>query len=101
MSKEASKTRNMKEAIENDTVFNGEREVSVADIRKFIPAEFFVKKESRFFISVAFSLSLTLVVAFLAHTYLPLTWAALPLWLIYAAVEGTIATGIWVKFRFI
>jgi len=101
MSKEASKTRNMKEAIENDTIFNGEREISVADIRKFIPAEFFVKKESRFLISVAFSLSLTLVVAFLADRYLPLTWAALPLWLIYAAIEGTIATGVWVTFTFI
>lgn len=47
-------------------------------------------------ISVAFSLSLTLAVAFLADRYLPLTWAALPLWLIYAAIEGTIATGLWV-----
>ncbi|EAS03232.2 fatty acid desaturase (macronuclear) [Tetrahymena thermophila SB210] len=85
-----------KSSIENDTVFNGEKEISVGDIRKFIPAEYFVKRESRFLISVLYSLSLTLFTAFLADRYLRLEWAYLPLWIAYAVINGTIATGLWV-----
>lgn len=92
-------SENKVEAVQtsNDSVFNGEREVTVGDIRKHIPAHLFVKNEARFFVSVFFSLSLTFFVAFLADRFIPLTLAALPLWIIYAAINGTIATGLWVS----
>lgn len=50
----------------------------------------------RFLISVGFSVSFTLLFGFLFWKFVPFTWAYLPVWLAYAVVEGTIATGIWV-----
>lgn len=85
--------------IENDTVFNGEREVSVGDIRKHIPAHLFVRSEARFLVSVLFSLSFTLLIGYIAHSFIPVTFAALPLWFLYAFINGTVATGIWVSLR--
>jgi len=49
--------------------------------------------------SLAYTASSILQVAatgFLAWKYIPMTWAALPLWLAYAVVQGTFATGLWV-----
>lgn len=47
-------------------------------------------------ISVFFSLSLVLCIGYFTEKLLPLSWAYLPIWIIYAAVNGTVATGLWV-----
>jgi omega-6 fatty acid desaturase (delta-12 desaturase) len=41
-------------------------------------------------------LTLTLATYYLAEKYIPLTIWALPLWIAYAFICGTIATGLWV-----
>lgn len=97
MGKDQVQTKTNQGSIEKDTIFNGEREISVGDIRKFIPAHYFIKNEARFMISVLFSLSFTLIIGYLADRYIPFTWGALPIWIIYAAVNGTVATGLWVN----
>lgn len=43
-----------------------------------------------------YSLSSILAVGVLAHYVIPLEWWALPIWVLYACVNGTIATGLWV-----
>lgn len=47
-------------------------------------------------ISVFFSLSFVLLTGFLAHKFIPLTVYYIPVWILYAVVNGTIATGLWV-----
>lgn len=73
-----------------------EKELTIEDIKKAIPAYLFKKDESRFLISVGFSVSLTLITGFLAYKFIPLNIYMLPLWILYAFVNGTIATGVWV-----
>lgn len=73
-----------------------QKELTVEDIRKAIPAHFFKKDEARFIIDVAFSVSLTLFTGFMAYKFIPLTVYMIPVWILYAIVNGTIATGIWV-----
>jgi len=43
-----------------------------------------------------FSVSLTLMCGYLAKNYIPLTVGMTPVWLLYALITGTIATGVWV-----
>lgn len=81
---------------ETDTIFNGEREISIADIKNAIPPEYFIKNEVRFMVSVLYSLSSTLLIGYLAKTYIPLTAWTIPIWIAYAAICGTVATGLWV-----
>ncbi len=64
------------------------------EIRKAIPAELFVKNEFHFLISVAYSVSFTVLLIYLAKLYIPYTWLMIPLWIIYAIFTGTVATGI-------
>jgi len=47
-------------------------------------------------VSVCYSLSFSILVAYLAKTYIPVTWIFLPVWIIYAVVAGTIWFGIWI-----
>lgn len=75
---------------------NGKQEITVEDIRKAIPKELFVKSEIRFLLSVAQSLCLTLATYYLAEKYIPLSIQAIPIWIAYAFICGTIATGLWV-----
>lgn len=49
-----------------------------------------------FLISLGYSLSLTLATAYLAYNVIPLEAAYIPVWMAYAVVNGTIATGLWV-----
>ena len=65
-------------------------------LRKSIPEHLFHKSELRFMISLLKSLSLILFTIFLAFNLLPLTIWAIPLWIIYALICGTFATGLWV-----
>ncbi|EGR27598.1 hypothetical protein IMG5_193510 [Ichthyophthirius multifiliis] len=78
------------------TLFNGNREISLSEIRNSIPSHLFIKYESKFLVSVLYSLSSTLVLAYLAQTFIPLSVFYLPLWILYAIITGTVATGLWV-----
>jgi omega-6 fatty acid desaturase (delta-12 desaturase) len=69
---------------------------SLADIRKAIPVELFVKDELRFLVSVGYSVSFTLILMYLSKEFVPFTWILLPFWVIYALITGCIATGVWV-----
>jgi len=69
---------------------------SLETIKSWIPKECFEKCEITFLVSLGFSLSLTLGVAYLAHTFIPLEVMYIPIWIAYAVVNGTIATGLWV-----
>ena len=75
---------------------NGHQELTVQDIKRALPAHLFVRSESRFLLSVAYSFALTYALYYLAKLYLPLSLTALPLWIAYAFINGTVATGIWV-----
>lgn len=69
---------------------------STAEVKAAIPAECFDRKLSRSIPYAVFSVALTLATGILAWQFIPLTWAWTPAWLIYAYVNGTIATGVWV-----
>lgn len=79
-----------------NTIFNGEREITLSDIKKAIPSEYFIKRESRFMVSVFYSVSLTLLTAYLADKFIPLEFSYTPIWIAYGIINGTIATGIWI-----
>lgn len=70
--------------------------ISLSALRKAIPPALFLKDEARFLVSVLYSLSLTLFLGYLALLHLPLSFAAFPLWFLYAMITGTVATGLWV-----
>ena len=55
-----------------------------------------LQDEMCFLVSVFYSLSLTLILAYLAKLYLPLSAIYIPVWLLYAFICGTAATGLWV-----
>ena len=61
-----------------------------------IPARCFVKSTARSLGYAAVSVALTLGVALLAHLLIPMELWALPVWIAYGFIEGTIATGCWV-----
>jgi omega-6 fatty acid desaturase (delta-12 desaturase) len=42
------------------------------------------------------SIVLFLLCIFLGRTLIPYTWTALPLWIAYAVITGTVGTGVWV-----
>ncbi|KRX08182.1 hypothetical protein PPERSA_12337 [Pseudocohnilembus persalinus] len=70
--------------------------ITVEKIRNCIPKEYFVKDEKRFLVYVWYSVSAVIFTAFLAQKFIPFELWAIPLWIVYALVNGTIATGIWV-----
>jgi len=65
-------------------------------LRKSIPERLFQRSELRFLISLVKSLALIFCTSFLAFNLFPLTLWAVPLWVIYALICGTMATGLWV-----
>ncbi|CAD8190161.1 unnamed protein product [Paramecium pentaurelia] len=73
-----------------------ELEITLGQIRKAIPQHLFQKNELRFLISVVQAISYTLLLTYIAYNYIPLNWLALPIWIGYAFITGTVATGIWV-----
>ena len=67
-----------------------------AEVRASIPAECFERRTARAFAHLALSLVLVAGMVGAAAAWLPMTWAWLPVWLIYAVACGTAATGLWV-----
>lgn len=80
----------------NGTPAPRQKELTVEEIKKAIPAYLFKKDESRFLISCGFSISLTLLTGFLAYKFIPVNIYWLPVWILYAFVNGTISIGLWV-----
>lgn len=61
-----------------------------------IPSECFERNLGRSLAHTALSVGLTVATGLAAWAWLPLTWAFAPLWIVYAVVAGTFATGVWV-----
>lgn len=70
--------------------------LSLELLRKAIPERLFIKDELRFFVSLFNALSMTLFSGYLAYTFIPLNIYYTPLWIFYAIINGTFATGLWV-----
>lgn len=69
---------------------------STAEVKAAIPSACFERSLGKSLIYAIFSVSLTLLTGVLALTFIPLEWAWMPAWLLYAYVNGTIAVGVWV-----
>jgi fatty acid desaturase len=69
---------------------------TMAEVRAVIPPECFEAKLSTSLGYALRSLVLTATIGVLAWQFLPLGWAWLPLWLLYAVACGTAAVGLWV-----
>ena len=65
----------------NGAPVDTDRELTIEEIKKAIPAFLLKKEEMRFLINVGFSVSLTLLTGFLAYKFIPFT--ALPVRLIF------------------
>jgi omega-6 fatty acid desaturase (delta-12 desaturase) len=70
--------------------------ITVGEIRKAIPEHLFKKDEMRFLVSVGYSVSFTLILMYLGRMYIPLTFWMIPVWILNAAVVGTVLGGVWV-----
>ena len=69
---------------------------STKEILAAIPSRCFEKSTALSLAYAVVSVILTVSVALLARAFIPLETWALPIWIAYAFVEGTIATGCWV-----
>ena len=69
---------------------------TLAEVKSEIPAECFERSFARSLPYAVMSVVLTVGVGLLAWRFIPLTLQWTPVWLAYAYVNGTIATGIWV-----
>ena len=67
-----------------------------AEVLASIPEECFVKDTAKSLMYAAISTAMTVGCGVLAYLYIPMQLAFWPVWLAYAAVTGTIATGCWV-----
>jgi fatty acid desaturase len=61
-----------------------------------IPAECFERSLLTSSLALLWSLAMTIGSGLLASAFIPMTWAWLPAWIVYAVVCGTVATGCWV-----
>jgi fatty acid desaturase len=68
----------------------------LSELRDNIPNKFFIKSELHFVRNLVLNLSLLFGAGYLAHTFIPFSYTAFPIWLLYGIVSGTIATGTWV-----
>ncbi len=66
------------------------------DVMSVIPQACFERSLWRSCRHLAMSLTLTIGSGVLAYYFIPMTWAWLPAWILYAIVNGTFATGCWV-----
>ena len=69
---------------------------SKAEVLQAIPKDCLVKQTGRSLAHAAASTLQVLFCGYLAWKYIPMTAAAIPLWIIYAVVQGTLGTGPWV-----
>jgi len=72
-----------------------DRYPSKAELLSCLPAELNRFDPIKAWGSLALSAGLSLL-AYTSGTLIPLQWAALPLWLLYGVVTGTVAMGLWV-----
>ncbi|KAK3244899.1 Delta(12)-fatty-acid desaturase [Cymbomonas tetramitiformis] len=69
---------------------------SKAEVMRCIPRRCFVKETSRSLGHAAVCVAMTLACGVAAYALLPVQLAATPLWILYGALTGTVATGCWV-----
>ncbi|CAE7027042.1 FAD2 [Symbiodinium natans] len=69
---------------------------SKGEVLKAIPKDCLVKETGRSLAHAAVSTLQVLFCGYLAWKYIPMTAAFIPVWLLYAVVQGTLATGPWV-----
>ncbi|MGB3411456.1 MAG: fatty acid desaturase [Microthrixaceae bacterium] len=72
------------------------RELTRAEVRAAIPDECFKRNSFRSLCYAAGSVGLVVALVVAAAVLLPMTWAWLPIWVLYAVATGTAATGVWV-----
>jgi omega-6 fatty acid desaturase (delta-12 desaturase) len=66
------------------------------EIMANIPKQCFQKNTTLSMAYAALSVSMTILCLLFGYYLIPMTWLALPLWMAYAAVTGTVVTGCWV-----
>ncbi|CAE7197451.1 FAD2 [Symbiodinium necroappetens] len=69
---------------------------SKGEVLRAIPKDCMVKETGRSLAHAAVSTLQVLFCGYLAWKYIPMTAAFAPMWLLYAVVQGTLATGPWV-----
>lgn len=69
---------------------------NMSEIRDVIPEDCFESSLATSMRHAVVSVALTVGTGVLAALFLPMTWAWLPVWLLYAVVCGTFACGVWV-----
>ncbi|CAE7234191.1 FAD2 [Symbiodinium sp. CCMP2456] len=69
---------------------------SKGEVLRAIPKDCMVKETGRSLAHAAVSTLQVLFCGYLAWKYIPMTAAFAPVWLLYAVVQGTLATGPWV-----
>lgn len=74
----------------------GKRWPTKGEVLQAIPRDCLVKDTGKSMMYAALSAAQVLGCGFLASQFIPLSAAALPLWILYAIVQGTLATGPWV-----
>lgn len=67
-----------------------------AEVRSIIPDDCFVRGTGRSLRYLAGSLAVVVALVTSAALFVPMTWAWLPVWVLYAVATGTAATGLWV-----
>eukprot|EP00117_Sycon_ciliatum_P041170 scpid72791/ scgid30169/ Omega-6 fatty acid desaturase, endoplasmic reticulum; Delta(12) desaturase len=65
-------------------------------LKSALPAELFERNELRFLASAFRACALVVLATALAAKFIPMTLWAIPLWILYAVVNGTFGTGVWV-----
>ena len=73
-----------------------ERWPTQAEVMAALPKELFKKDTMKSLMYAAISTGLTLGLGLAAYAFIPLKAAWTPVWLLYAALNGTVATGAWV-----
>ena len=61
-----------------------------------IPKKCFEKDTLMSLTYAGLSVSMTMLCVILALAFIPMSWTAIPLWIAYALVTGTVVTGCWV-----
>jgi fatty acid desaturase len=93
--------RSLRHPIDQETFMSGKstEELCIPDRREImaaIPAHCFHINERAAFTRLACLLMMTIGIGAIAHFAVPKEWALAPVWIAYAAVTGTVATGLWV-----
>lgn len=71
-------------------------DLSIAEIRNAIPAHLFIRDEFKFIQSTIKSVLSIIVTTFIAYMFIPLEYAFIPVWILYALINGTLMIGLWV-----